>query len=278
MTPHERAVIFTCEGDRLIGILSEPAHARSDLGVIIIVGGPQYRVGSHRQFVHLSRHLAAEGWPTLRFDYRGMGDAEGDVRPFDSVDADIRAAIDAFTGAQPSVRRVVLWGLCDGASAALIYAGSDPRVDGLVIVNPWVRDAQIQAATQLKHYYRSRLLSGIFWKRLLGGEVNVRMAAKEGIAVLKRALGTTPRSEATFQVRMLAGWRHHRRPVLLLLSGNDLTAKEFVERATRDPAWSAQLVSATCRRMDIASADHTFSTTAWKAETAARVSGWLAEL
>jgi len=33
------------------------------------------------------------------------------------IEADIRSAIDAFTDSLPSVHRVVLWGLCDAASA-----------------------------------------------------------------------------------------------------------------------------------------------------------------
>lgn len=90
-------------------------------GVLIIVGGPQYRVGSHRQFVLLSRRLAGEGYPAMRFDYRGMGDAGGAMRSFEDVRADIGAAIEAFQRAVPSLRRIVLWGLCDAASAALLY-------------------------------------------------------------------------------------------------------------------------------------------------------------
>ena len=42
-------------------------------GMLIVVGGPQYRAGSHRQFTLLARDVAATGVPTMRFDYRGMG-------------------------------------------------------------------------------------------------------------------------------------------------------------------------------------------------------------
>ncbi|KAB8057318.1 hydrolase 1, exosortase A system-associated, partial [Janthinobacterium violaceinigrum] len=59
---------------RLVGILSLPA-APGPRGVLIVTGGPQYRVGSHRQFVLLARALAAQGVPVLRFDLRGMGDS-----------------------------------------------------------------------------------------------------------------------------------------------------------------------------------------------------------
>src|SRR5690606_31415058 len=109
--------------------------------------------GSHRQFVLLCRHLAAHGIPAMRFDYRGMGDSTGAERGFDTVADDIRAAIDSFIKRVPSIGRVVLWGLCDAASAACLYAPSDERVGGLVLANPWVRTAAGEAKTYLKHYY-----------------------------------------------------------------------------------------------------------------------------
>ena len=63
----ERPVQFSCGTDRLLGIL-HPGAPDSERGVLVVVGGPQYRVGSHRQFVLLARALAAAGIPVLRFD------------------------------------------------------------------------------------------------------------------------------------------------------------------------------------------------------------------
>ena len=131
------------------------AAGRSTCGVLIVVGGPQYRVGSHRQFLLLSRRLAAEGYPVMRFDYRGMGDASGAMRGFEQASADIGAAIEAFQRACPAVQRIVLWGLCDAASLALLYvdATQDDRIAGLAILNPWVRSEASLAQTHIKHYY-----------------------------------------------------------------------------------------------------------------------------
>ena len=55
----ERALVFECEGEQLVGIVAAPEAAR--VGVLVIVGGPQYRAGSHRQYVLLSRRLASAG-------------------------------------------------------------------------------------------------------------------------------------------------------------------------------------------------------------------------
>jgi uncharacterized protein len=69
----EEAITFACGDDQLLGILHHANGTPRRLGIVIVVGGPQYRVGSHRQFVLMSRAFAAEGYPVLRFDYRGNG-------------------------------------------------------------------------------------------------------------------------------------------------------------------------------------------------------------
>ena len=88
---------------RMVGILSLPA-APGPRGVLIVTGGPQYRVGSHRQFVLLARALAARGVPVLRFDLRGMGDSEGSARDYRAAAPDIAGALAQFFDAVPALR------------------------------------------------------------------------------------------------------------------------------------------------------------------------------
>ena len=173
MTVTERALNFSCQGQHLVGVVSLPAAPRR-VGMLIVVGGPQYRAGSHRQFVQLARRVAAEGHAVLRFDCRGMGDSGGEQRSFEDISPDIAAAVQALLQAAPAVQQVVLWGLCDGASAALLYLGDsarDPRVTGLCLVNPWLRSQATLARTHVKHYYTQRLRQPEFWAKLLRGGV-----------------------------------------------------------------------------------------------------------
>src|SRR3546814_10054701 len=113
-----RAVSCPCAEAELVGILHRPAAA-ARRGVLIVGGGPKYRAGSHRQFLLIARRLAEQGYPVLRFDHRGIGDSDGPYLGFEALDADIAAAIDAFVAHCPQVEEVVLWGLCDAASAIL---------------------------------------------------------------------------------------------------------------------------------------------------------------
>ena len=87
----ERGLVFASGEQRLVGVLARPEDA-GDVAVLIMVGGPQYRVGSHRQFTLLARDLSRHGYTSLRFDYAGMGDSEGQRARFDAVHADVDAA------------------------------------------------------------------------------------------------------------------------------------------------------------------------------------------
>lgn len=280
MSYTERPLVFRCEGEHLIGVIAAP-EAAAAIGVLVIVGGPQYRVGSHRQFVQLARCLASGGFAVLRFDYRGMGDASGDVRTFEECSADIAVAIDTLVAQCPGVERVVLWGLCDAASAALIYLHEqrDPRVAGLVLLNPWVRSAAALSKTHLKHYYGKRLKEPDFWKKLFTGGLQGRVALRSLADNLRNAT-TRPRSgkslaSATFHDRMLAGWRAFAGPVLVVLSTEDLTAREFLEYSQSNAQWTDMLQRPDIERCDIAGADHTFSTVQWSSAVETHTLNWL---
>ena len=157
---------------RMVGILSLP-EAPGPRGVLVVTGGPQYRVGSHRQFTLLAAALAARGLPVLRFDLRGMGDSEGSARDYRAAGPDIAGALAQFFAAVPSLREVVLWGLCDGATAAACHAPRDARVQALVLLNPWVRSEAGLARATLRHYYLPRLLQASFWRKLARGGVRL---------------------------------------------------------------------------------------------------------
>ncbi len=285
----EEALVFPCAGESLLGIVSSAGggdeQGGSELGVVIIVGGPQYRAGSHRQFVQLARALARAGLPALRFDYRGMGDSEGALHQFEQVADDIAAAIAALQRARPAVRRVVLWGLCDAASAALLYlqARPDPRVCGLALLNPWVRSEASLARTHVKHYYRQRLQDPQFWLKLVRGGVawqalggllrNLKAArggAKDGADQGSRAARQLP-----YQQRMAAAWAAFKGPILLLMSGDDYTAREFADHAGADPAWQQAFRKRPPTRVDLPEADHTCSTPGAKAAAEAATLQWL---
>lgn len=284
VTHDEDALSFDCGGKSLVGILSGTGRPAAR-GVLIVVGGPQYRVGSHRQFALLSRSLAERGVPTLRFDYRGMGDSGGEVRTFELVSEDIRCALDRFFAAVPGLKDVVIWGLCDAASAALMYAHEDLRVSGLVLLNPWVRTTQGLARAHLKQYYLRRLFQSGLWQKVARGEFNFREAARAFGGIVADAAGRnhsgairSPASEASFLDRMEDGLRKFRGKVLFILSGNDLTAQEFKDYVAGSGRWRRLLKGERVTRHDLPEANHTFARRHWRDQVERWTEAWVKSL
>lgn len=279
----EQAIVFPCAGEQLLGIVAQPEQAEST-GVLIIVGGPQYRGGSHRQFLLLSRALATAGYPAMRFDYRGMGDSTGELRNFEAVESDIAAAVDAFMAASPELERIVLWGLCDAASASLLYlhAHKDERLGGLVLLNPWVRSEATLARAHIKHYYVQRLLQPEFWRKLLSGQVGIWRAVGGFLGALHQARQPagvgSPEGPLPFQERMLRGLSGFHGATLVILSGNDYTAKEFIESTRVSQAWTAVLGAANVAVKAVPDADHTFSSGEWRTQIERLTLEWLGQI
>jgi uncharacterized protein len=280
--PLEDVLSFECEGARLWGILSRPPMTvpTTRTAVLIVVGGPQYRVGSHRQFVSLARRLATAGYSTLRFDYTGMGDSEGEVRPFDRTRADLAAAIDALSSACPESPNVIVWGLCDAASAAMMFATGDARVSGIVAANPWVRSDKSLAATRIKHYYLRQLLRRDFWSKLLRGRLRWAASTRDFMKSVRAAHrpAEAPPGDDSFRTAMLRGLARFRGRTLLILSGNDLTAKEFIGLTESSRTWKGLVNSPRVSRIDLTDADHTFSRRCWLDQVEIKTIEWLHRL
>ena len=270
----EKALVFPCVDDQLVGVLALPDRP-AKRAVLIVVGGPQYRAGSHRQFTLLARELAKAGIAALRFDYRGMGDSTGSIRSFEHVQEDIRIGVDTLTQQVAAAQEVVIWGLCDAASAALFYAHTDPRISGLVLLNPWVRTEQGLARAQVRHYYSTRLLQRSFWSKLLSGEVNVGRALSSFVARARDALAPS-QSVMTKPLpqRMEEGLRRFKGPVLFILSGADLTAQEFRD-AARTPGWQSLLQEPRVTRQELAEANHTFARQDWRHRVEEATVSWV---
>ena len=287
MSWRERALNFRCQGETLVGVLATPEDAArtTDVGVVVVVGGPQYRAGSHRQFVHFARALAASGHSVLRFDVRGMGDSSGEQRSFEALSDDIAAAIETLGAEAPGCRRIALMGLCDGASASLMYVHDtgDERVDALCLLNPWLRSDESLARTQVQHYYLRRLTAPEFWRKLVGGGIGLRALRDFGrtlVSALRRAEaaaaeGQSGRGNLDFKAAMLSGCRRFGGPVLLGLSSDDLTAKEFAGASSQHAGWRAALSRSQVRQLALEPADHTLSDTAVRQRFEAAVLAWL---
>lgn len=271
----ETPLVFPCRGEMLVGVLHHPASPPS-IGVVVVVGGPQYRTGSHRQFLLLARDLAVGGVAVLRFDCRGMGDSDGAFPGFQNTQPDVAAAVEALVTHIPSIRRVMLWGLCDATLAIAEHAERDARVAGVILLNPWVRSEASLARTQLKHYYLARLMQADFFRKLISGNFNPWVALKGLLRNIRSARGGATASVVKagrvssnpLVERMALPLQRFKGQILVILSGRDLTAKEFDDAARGSPLWKRLYAEARVTRRDLAPADHTFSRRQWRDQVA----------
>lgn len=244
----QRALRFCCAGSCLVGIIDVPERPIAR-GLLVITDAAQYRVGGHRQFALLSRTLAGRGIPVMRFDHRGCGDSEGEPRRCDTIDDDIRAAIAEFFMQMPDMKEVVIWGLGEAATAAALYAHADPRVRGMILLNPRVDAPAPEARPAPRQYYLGRLGELGFWKKVATG--NVDSAA----------------SAPALPQRVHAGLSCFEGQVLVILGGADDSAREFDQLIGKDEL--------KCRRVEIPLANHTFASREWRDEVAQVAAHWI---
>lgn len=266
----ESAFAFQCEGKNLIGFL----HGGDDactLGVLTLVaGGPQYRGGVGRQLLRLGRRLAAEGMPVMRFDHRGLGDSEGSFRGFRFLYDDIAAAIAEFKVRAPAVKRLILWGGCDSATAALINAWKLPEVVCVIAGNPFVSTTASVSTVRRKHYV-TRLRQRSFWLKLLRFQYNPFAYASGLFKTLKgkmtRAQGhggqgeiAVPAIDDSFINELLTGLENFDGKILFLMGDRFLLSDEFNELVASTPRWQRAYARRDFERIDIVGGDQVFST------------------
>lgn len=165
-----RLIAFGCAGAALGGSLDD---AEGPAGLLMMTGGGQTRIGSHRMYERLAKRLAEHGFPVFRFDRRGVGDSDGEDPGFRGSAPDIKAAAAAFRAACPQLRRLIGFGLCDGATALALFGG-EVGLDGLILVNPWLVVARPDEPppAAIRRHYRRRLSSWSGWKRIIAGSIS----------------------------------------------------------------------------------------------------------
>jgi len=211
-----RLLTFACEGAELGATLDAGDGAT---GLVMVTGGSQTRIGSHRMYERLASALAKRGISCLRFDRRGVGDSAGEDPGFRGSGPDIAAAAALLRTQCPGVERLYGFGLCDGATA-LAQFGDAAGLDGLVMVNPWLVETEAGAPppAAIRRHYRQRLLSREGWRRILSGAVDYRKLLSGVKKIVRR------REIAPLAREVAAALARHGLPTRLVLATGDATA------------------------------------------------------
>src|SRR5690606_22328167 len=107
-------------------------------------------------------------------------------------------------------------------------------------------------------------------------------SARSLVKLICQRFGAAPRSSAAgakdtrpLPDRMAAGLERYTGPVLLIMSGQDLTAREFDDTARASASWRRLMADPRVSRRDLAAADHTFSRRIWRDTVAEWTFEWI---
>lgn len=209
MTSSVEPVVFpNALGLRLFGILHRPALNRArGAAVLLLSPGIKGRIAPHRLYIKLARQLCEAGFMVLRFDFYGLGDAEGELDEKRVADVYAAVAMGRYTDdtlaamdwmqREHQVNRFILSGLCGGAITGLFAGARDSRVQalagfGIPVIqygDEALRYKHLSSGeqSQFRRGYFRRLLDWKSWLRLLTFRSDFGIIAKVFLSPLKRA-------------------------------------------------------------------------------------------
>jgi uncharacterized protein len=238
----------------LRGMIHRPggrAGRRGVPGAVLLHGFTGDRMESHWIFVKCSRALARAGIATLRFDFYGSGESEGEFveMTFQSEVADALAAVD-FLRRQRGInpRRIGLVGMSLGGAVAALIA-QRARVQTLVMWSAPAHLAEIAALARGSTRSIPGCTSAIDYN---GHRISTEM--------LKQINKVDP-------LRQIASFRQ---PTLLIHPEKD----DYVPKVHADH-YAAHVGAAIKEVVVIPGADHTFSSVVWEQEVIERTAKWL---
>jgi pimeloyl-ACP methyl ester carboxylesterase len=139
--PVEDQVSFDSDGLRIVGVLhrpDKPARSGRHAAILLLHG---FGSNKEAEWVKLTAGLLAGwGYATLRFDFRGCGESEGErarVICLEQVQ-DTKNAV-GFLAARPDIApsRIAVFGHSFGAAVAVYAGGTDNRIAAVISSGGW---------------------------------------------------------------------------------------------------------------------------------------------
>ena len=273
----ESPVEIACEDGILRGILHRPEAGSAPRAAFLFLGGwSGDRQGPHRLFTDFARRLARAGCVSLRFDFRGRGESDGEVAEagIGTMTADAAAAVRWLAEELPPDTPLTLVAICSGCKVAISTAARHPEIRHLVLWSAEVmgslraRDTNLRKTLAALRAYARKLRRPETWRKLLTGRVRGGMVGK---ALARHE--TRSADEARAEDEILSLFRRYRGRLRFIYGGSD-----------PDGAPAAAAYSRFCTRHSIPyeldvipHAGHSFYSVPWREELMRRTEEWLAE-
>lgn len=133
------SVVLENKGQKIFGIFHRPIKKNHYPTVLMCHGLAGHKTGRYRLYVHLAERLSKLGIASLRIDFRGSGDSEGNFSDatIGSEVSDAMLALD-YLRHRPDVdpSRIGIFGRSVGGTVALITAQKSRPIKSLAIWSP----------------------------------------------------------------------------------------------------------------------------------------------
>jgi hypothetical protein len=125
------------DGPALAADITRPDLGAPVAGVVVCHPHPAYGGTRESHIVRaLVRAFVTRGMAALTFDFRGVGESQGEIEGSTTEWGDVTRALDALEDALPPGTPLALAGYSFGAWCACNVAAGDPRVRAVALVAP----------------------------------------------------------------------------------------------------------------------------------------------
>jgi len=139
------SVVLENHGQKIFGVFHKPLNVAQFPAVLICHGFGGHKVGRYRLYVNIAKRLAEMGIGTLRIDFRGSGDSEGEFAEM-TLEGEISDALKGLQylnqHAQVDENRIGLIGRSLGGAVAIMAASRFQSVKSICLWAPIYSSSQ----------------------------------------------------------------------------------------------------------------------------------------
>ncbi|MGA8165627.1 MAG: alpha/beta fold hydrolase [Waddliaceae bacterium] len=192
-----RLVEFKNQGLKIFGVLHLPVYVKPAPAVLFCHGLAGNKIGKHRMYVILSERLSRAGIASLRFDFRGSGDSEGNFSDM-SLQGEVCDAVKAleFLSLQPGIdpMRIGILGRSFGGAIAVIAAYRFQKIKSIALwapvfnANQWEEKWEMSETNKIDEKQRRELMrvngqlpSMSFYRELFSMNIDQEMRSLQDV-------------------------------------------------------------------------------------------------
>ena len=266
--------------ETLVGVLHNSAQTKTRGNLLFLHGWSGYRTGPHQMLTRAARYFGARGWSSLRFDFAGRGDSQGntELATLATMRDDTFDALELLRQKNENGPLVAI-GLCSGCEIAV--AAANPNFRGIALWSAPIFAALPEASGQEKKRaanlgkYARKLLNPQTYLKIARGQIDTAAVGKAmqggGGAANKNVESREPgQLPPGFRGQSLANWKKYAHPVLQIYGDADPIASQARDWYFANSATPPEVAMVT-------GANHSFYGLEWERQVFELTENWLAQ-